>query len=270
MAVLYDLPSRSRRGPSWRCPGPQRAPTKVAPSAPHALHMPSHIFTRLGMWKESIEFESRLGADCADLGPQDAGRSKPRSMPCTPWTPGVCVLQTGQDAKARELVDNVAKVTASTSFQFAAGYALPPSRPVMRSSVAPGRKLRPDGTGDVPLGEVSYAKAIVHSPAQLAGPVRATWKPPARTWRRWPGSRPRFKARRGSTGRPGRDPAAAAAAWVARARRRTPSGGAHAIGGRPGRPTDKHPVTPGSILPAREQLADLLAELGQPAAPLAE
>ncbi len=34
--------------------------------------------------------------------------------------------------------------------------------------------------------------------------------------------------------------------------------------------SDKHPVTPGSILPAREQLADLLAEVGQPAAALAE
>src|SRR5438876_2676614 len=34
--------------------------------------------------------------------------------------------------------------------------------------------------------------------------------------------------------------------------------------------TDKHPVTPGPILPAREQLADLLAEVGQPAAALAE
>src|SRR5213079_969995 len=34
--------------------------------------------------------------------------------------------------------------------------------------------------------------------------------------------------------------------------------------------TDKHPVTPGSILPAREQLADLLAELGQPGAALAQ
>jgi tetratricopeptide (TPR) repeat protein len=34
--------------------------------------------------------------------------------------------------------------------------------------------------------------------------------------------------------------------------------------------TDKHPVTPGSILPAREQLADLLSELGQPAAALTE
>ena len=34
--------------------------------------------------------------------------------------------------------------------------------------------------------------------------------------------------------------------------------------------TDKHPVTPGSILPAREQLADLLTELNQPVAALAE
>jgi tetratricopeptide (TPR) repeat protein len=34
--------------------------------------------------------------------------------------------------------------------------------------------------------------------------------------------------------------------------------------------TDKHPVTPGSVLPAREQLADLLLEEGQPAAALAE
>src|ERR1043166_8346230 len=32
-----------------------RAYSKIAPSAPHALHMPSHIFTRLGMWHESIE-----------------------------------------------------------------------------------------------------------------------------------------------------------------------------------------------------------------------
>ncbi len=31
-----------------------RAYSKVAPSAPHALHMPSHIFTRLGLWKDSV------------------------------------------------------------------------------------------------------------------------------------------------------------------------------------------------------------------------
>src|SRR5258708_22218587 len=31
-----------------------RAYSKIAPSAPHALHMPSHIFTRLGLWDDSI------------------------------------------------------------------------------------------------------------------------------------------------------------------------------------------------------------------------
>ena len=32
---------------------------KIAPDVPHALHMPSHIFTRLGMWQQSIDFEPR-------------------------------------------------------------------------------------------------------------------------------------------------------------------------------------------------------------------
>ena len=31
-----------------------RAYSEIAPSAPHALHMPSHIFTRLGLWEDSI------------------------------------------------------------------------------------------------------------------------------------------------------------------------------------------------------------------------
>ena len=31
-----------------------RAYSQIAPSAPHALHMPSHIFTRLGLWDDSI------------------------------------------------------------------------------------------------------------------------------------------------------------------------------------------------------------------------
>ena len=32
---------------------------KIAPELPHALHMPTHIFTRLGYWDESIELNSR-------------------------------------------------------------------------------------------------------------------------------------------------------------------------------------------------------------------
>ncbi|MGH9524441.1 MAG: hypothetical protein ACRD3E_18105 [Terriglobales bacterium] len=45
----YDTPELAELG----LPA-ARAYAKVAPSAPHALHMPSHIFSRVGMWKESI------------------------------------------------------------------------------------------------------------------------------------------------------------------------------------------------------------------------
>ena len=33
---------------------------KLAPSVPHALHMPTHIFTRMGMWDQSISWNVRL------------------------------------------------------------------------------------------------------------------------------------------------------------------------------------------------------------------
>ena len=33
--------------------------SKIAPEIPHALHMPTHIFTRLGYWQESIELNNR-------------------------------------------------------------------------------------------------------------------------------------------------------------------------------------------------------------------
>src|SRR5207244_13023350 len=39
-----------------------RGYAKIAPSAPHALHMPGHIFTRLGLWQESID-SNRMSAD---------------------------------------------------------------------------------------------------------------------------------------------------------------------------------------------------------------
>ena len=46
---LYDYPSIAVKG----LPAALRY-SKIAPNAPHAQHMPSHIFTRVGYWKESI------------------------------------------------------------------------------------------------------------------------------------------------------------------------------------------------------------------------
>jgi hypothetical protein len=46
----YDVPALADRALA----AAQRY-AEIAPDAPHALHMPSHIFTRLGYWQESID-----------------------------------------------------------------------------------------------------------------------------------------------------------------------------------------------------------------------
>jgi hypothetical protein len=57
----YDYPTIAERGLSAA-----RRYASIAPSAPHALHMPSHIFTRRGFWQESIN--SNRASAAAKLG----------------------------------------------------------------------------------------------------------------------------------------------------------------------------------------------------------
>src|SRR5437764_4484019 len=101
-----------------------RAYARIAPSAPHAQHMPSHIFTRLGMWKESIDsnITSARTAQAWIAGtlPGATAFDALHAMDYLEYA----YLQTGQDAKARELVDNVSRVTSFDVPPFAAGYAL--------------------------------------------------------------------------------------------------------------------------------------------------
>ncbi len=54
----YDHPDLAQQGLAVA-----RTYSKIAPSAPHALHMPAHIFTLLGMWPDSIK--SNLAARAA-------------------------------------------------------------------------------------------------------------------------------------------------------------------------------------------------------------
>ncbi len=55
----YDYPPLAQKGLEAA-----RRYASIAPSAPHALHMPAHIFTRMGYWDESIE-TNRLSAEAA-------------------------------------------------------------------------------------------------------------------------------------------------------------------------------------------------------------
>ena len=53
---LYDYPATAQKGLDAA-----NRYAKIAPAAPHAQHMPSHIYTRVGYWKESIALQHRLG-----------------------------------------------------------------------------------------------------------------------------------------------------------------------------------------------------------------
>jgi pimeloyl-ACP methyl ester carboxylesterase/tetratricopeptide (TPR) repeat protein len=56
----YDYPPIAKHGLDAA-----RRYSRIAPDAPHALHMPSHIFTRVGAWKESIEVNSASARSAA-------------------------------------------------------------------------------------------------------------------------------------------------------------------------------------------------------------
>src|SRR5690349_3477608 len=109
---LYDYPPIAEKGLEAA-----RRYAKVAPSAAHAQPMPSHIFTRVGYWKESIssnvESSRVAGAD-------KEGHDQLHAMDYLVYA----YLQLGQDKKAAAVIDEMKTVTGFTETFIAGPYAL--------------------------------------------------------------------------------------------------------------------------------------------------
>ena len=251
-----------------------RAYAKIAPSAPHALHMPSHIFTRLGMWKESIQSNlasARTAQEwVAATHPGAAAFDGLHAMDYLEYA----YLQTGQDAKATEVAETVARVTSLDVPQFAAAYALaavPARFALERRDWKQAASLTPQPP-TFPWAKYPYAEAIVYFARAMGrarlGDVEEARKEVAKL----------TDLGASLKGQKGFDWATqveiqrrAASAWLLRAEKKNEEAVALLRSASDLEDsTDKHPVTPGAILPAREQLGDLLSELNQPAAALAE
>jgi hypothetical protein len=93
-----------------------RAYSKIAPSAPHALHMPSHIFTRLGLWNDSIA--SNLAASEAARKAGDIGEQL-HAMDYLVYA----YLQSGRDADAARVVAQLEGMQNLNVGGFKTGYA---------------------------------------------------------------------------------------------------------------------------------------------------
>jgi hypothetical protein len=78
-----------------------RAYAKIAPDSSHALHMPSHIFTRLGLWQESIA--SNIAATAAAAHASEMHQAEAHYQTHAMEFLDYAYLQSGQEAKARAL-----------------------------------------------------------------------------------------------------------------------------------------------------------------------
>jgi hypothetical protein len=253
-----------------------RAYAKIAPDSAHALHMPSHIFTRLGLWQDSIA--SNL--DSARSARELAARRTPGKVAFDELHAldylEYAYLQVGQEDKAAEVRDAVAKVTVlddPTSFAAAFAIAAVPARWALeRRAWGEAAALAPP-TQQMAWEKVPYALAATHF-ARAIGAARSgdvatagaavaelgriqtalAAAPPAGPYD-WAGHVEALRL--------------AAAGWHAHADGRDDEALLSLMQAADlDEKVGKHPVTPGAILPPRELLADLLLELGKPTAAL--
>ncbi|PTR10623.1 hypothetical protein C8R32_101153 [Nitrosospira sp. Nsp5] len=251
-----------------------RVYARVAPSVPHALHMPSHIFSRVGLWHEMVESnrasylaaKSELKETTLGIGAYDALHAMDYMV--------FAHLQQAQDQAAKRLVDEATSIRKVNVENFPAAYAF---------AAIPARFA-------LERGDWKGAATLELSPAGL-------------TWSKFPQAEAVLVFARGLGAARSGDIAAArkdiarlqalketmtatkldywagqadyqiqtANAWLAFAQSRNDEAvrwmraAAEAEDA-----SDKHPVSPGNVASSRELLGEMLLELDRPAEAFAE
>ncbi|MGH7676773.1 MAG: hypothetical protein ACREMV_16025, partial [Gemmatimonadales bacterium] len=237
---------------------------EIAPSAPHAQHMPSHIFVRLGLWDETVASNQRsFDAGAAYAQAQGSTGVAPHEFHAMDYMV-YGYLQRGEDSAARRVVTAAQALAAASDLRpLVAGYngsamearlALErgdwqaAAKLPVREGVAPsglGAVVRfARGIGAARSGDVSAARAELTALAAIEDELTRRQEA---YWARVVGIKRQ-----------------AVSAWVALAAGDTAAGLADAKAAADREDvTEKHPVTPGELLPARELEADLLLALGR-------
>jgi hypothetical protein len=256
---VYDVPALAEKG---RAAARQYA--TIAPSAAHALHMPSHTFTRVGMWQESVDANTRSRQ--VAIG----GASHAEALHASDYAM-YAYLQLGKVTEAKAILDGLPAIAehfdpnavtgaAPGSAGLFALAAIPARWALERGAWAEAAALEPQATafpyteaityfaralGGARIGDLARARAAADSlesiQQRLAATNEAYWSEQVAIQR------------------------LAARAWidlaegrsaVALSRMREAAEREDA--------TEKNAVTPGPIAPARELLGDMLVELKRP------
>ena len=258
----YDYPALAQRGLTAA-----QSYASIAPWVPHALHMPSHIFTRLGMWEESIAAnQASAEASRAYAAMRHRDATEAEELHALDYM-AYSYLQQAQDTEAKKIVDFAAKVRKTNpALEFSAAYALAaiPTRYVFERNdwVAAAKLTVPNlpHWSSFPFMEalIEYGHALGR--AHTGDPEGAR-----RAIARMQQLRDATKDSKFDYFKNHLDlQMQAASAWVAAAEGKKKeavemlrrAADAEDILG-------KHPVSPGAFVPIREQLGSLLLEIGQ-------
>jgi tetratricopeptide (TPR) repeat protein len=159
----YDFPPLADRGISAA-----DKYAKIAPAAPHAQHMPSHIYTMVGMWQASIDSNLRSIEVAKDYAAKSKLDGTLAGVPHAYDFMQYAHLQLGQDAKAKALIDENAEVKKIVGPQLVVmGKAAVPARYMLeRQDWQGAAQLKPFGTG------MPSAEAVTHF-ARALGAARS-------------------------------------------------------------------------------------------------
>ena len=234
--------------------------SKIAPDAPHALHMPSHIFTRLGYWQDSID--SNL-ASAAAARKHGLTGDELHALDYLEFA----YLQTAQDAKAEGVMKRQLSPTANDAARFAGIFAsatIPVRYALERRQWSEAAALP---TNDLPGGRYAWAAATVYFGRALgnarlgkAEQARAEVAKIASCKQALIDAKETYWSTQVEIQR------IAANAWTLFAEGKQEVALQEMTSAvQLDDSTDKHPVTPGGVVPIRALLGDMLLELKRPA-----
>jgi len=239
--------------------------SKIAPDAPHALHMPSHTFTRVGYWQDSIDGNLAAAAAARREG-QTAEELHALDYQAYAY------LQTAQDEAARRLVESLPEIASRFNPKMVISGAAPPSAGYFALAAIPARYAleRRDWNAAAKLEvretSVPYTEAMTHFARGLAAAhlgdkqmARASKEALVRIHEGLAQANEPYWAQQVEIQR------RAVTAWLALAEGqaedalREMRAAAELEDG-----TEKSAVTPGPLAPARELLGEMLLQMNQP------
>jgi tetratricopeptide (TPR) repeat protein len=260
----YDNPVLAQRGVKVA-----HGYDQLAPDVPHALHMPSHIFVRLGMWPEVASWNIR-SAEAALRQPVGDATSMHHIHALDYLI--YAHLQQGKDEKAREVLAEVESIdNYQDSFGSAYGIAAAQARyPLERAQWEQAAKLPPRTHAEFPWERYPWAEAITYFARGLGAARSGDLTGATEAIETLDGFHERT-VEAGDTYWAVHVDAqrTTIAAWIAYGEERYDQALALMRQAADTEDSvDKHPVTPGAVLPARELLGEMLLEQGDAAGAL--